>query len=234
MPLNRTRERAPSAGGAPAAVRDAGTSSATRTAARRRVWEIVEGAQPGNVASRRFGLFILALIALNIAAMVLESVRSIEERFGATLDVFEACSMLVFAAEYAARLWSCVEDPRWRGAVGGRLRWALRPLSLVDLAVVLPFLATLGTADLRVLRAMRLLRLACLLKAGRYLAAFTLFRRVAHAKREELVMSVALTFMLLIVASSVMYFAEHETQPDKFSSIPASMWWAVATLTTVG
>lgn len=236
MPLNTTRERQGWAGDAPAAVRDTAILS-TRRSVRRRVWEILEAAQPGGVASRRFELFMLALIALNVAAVILESVRSVGERFGTAFALFEACSVLVFIAEYAARLWSCVEAPHSRGAVRERLHFALRPMALVDLMGFAPFLATLGTADmrvLRVLRVLRLLRLVRLLKVGRYLAAFVLLRRVLQAKREELIMSIALTFVLLIVASSIMYFAEGEAQPDKFSSIPASMWWAVATLTTVG
>jgi voltage-gated potassium channel len=115
-----------------------------------------------------------------------------------------------------------------------RLHFMMRPLALVDLMAIAPFLATMGTADMRVLRALRLLRLVRLLKLGRYLAALTVLQRVVYAKRAELVMSSALTSVLLIVASSIMYFAECEAQPDKFSSIPASMWWAVSTLTTVG
>jgi voltage-gated potassium channel len=201
---------------------------------RRRVWEIMESARPDDVASRRFQFFILGLIAFNVAAVVLESVASVEARFGAAFTVIEAFSVLVFLAEYAARLWSCVEDPRFRRTVHGRLRYALRPLALVDLLVILPFLATLGTADMRVLRTLRLFRLLSLLKVGRYLAALTVLRRVVRDKRAELVMSALLTAVLLIVASSVMYFAESDAQPEKFSSIPASMWWAVATLTTVG
>lgn len=233
MPLITRRQRPRPAGGAPAD--DGGTTpSAARTSVRRRVWEVVEAARPGDVGSRRFDLFILALIALNVAAVVLESVRAIEERFGAAFALFGAFSVLVFLAEYAARLWSCVEDPRSPGGVRGRLRWTLRPLALVDLIAIVPFLATLGTADMRVLRALRLFRLVWLLKAGRYLPALSLLRRVVHAKREELVLSTALTSVLLIIASSIMYFAEGEAQPDKFSSIPASMWWAIATLTTVG
>lgn len=234
MSVNITRERRPSALDAPAVPRGTPAPWPRRTAVRRRVWEIVEATRAGDAASRRFDLFILAMIVMNVAAMVLESVRSIEERFGAAFAVFEGLSLVVFAAEYAARLWSCVEDPRSRGGVRGRLRWAVRPLSLVDLLVIVPLLATFGTTDMRVLRALRLFRLACVLKAGRYLAALNVLRRAVHAKREELVMSVALTSVLLVVASSVMYFVEHEAQPDKFSSIPASMWWAVATLTTVG
>ena len=216
------------------AVRETTPVPAARTSARRRVWQIVENARPGDVAGRRFELFILALIALNVAAVVLESVAYVEERFGAAFVVFEACSVLVFVGEYAARLWSCVEDPRSRGAVRERLRFIVRPLALVDLMAIAPFFATMGTADMRVLRALRLLRLVRLLKLGRYLAALTVLQRVVYAKRAELVMSSALTSVLLIVASSIIYFAEYEAQPDKFSSIPASMWWAVSTLTTVG
>jgi voltage-gated potassium channel len=234
VPLNITREHRRSAGDAPAALRDTATPLAGRRSVRRRVWEIVEAAPPGDVASRRFELFILALIALNVTAVVLQSVRSLEERFGAAFALFEACSVVVFIVEYAARLWSCVEAPCSRGALRERLHFALRPLSLVDLMAIVPSLATVGMVDMRILRALRLFRLVRLLKLGRYLAAQTLLRRVLHEKREELVMSTALTSVLLIVASSIMYFAEGEAQPDKFSSIPASMWWAVSTLTTVG
>lgn len=209
-------------------------ASARPVGLRRRVWEVVEAVRPGDVGSRRFDVFILALVALNVAAVVLQSVRSLDEKFGTAFAVFEACSVLVFVGEYAARLWSCVEDPGYRGAVRGRVRLALQPLSLVDLMAFLPFVLTMGTADLRMLRALRLFRLVRLLKAARYLAAATLLRRAVRAKREELVLGVALTSVLLIVASSVMFFAENGAQPDKFSSIPASMWWAVATLTTVG
>ena len=201
---------------------------------RRRVWESVDTVRPGDVASRRFELFSLALIALNVAAVVLESVGSLQQRFGTAFAAFEACSVLIFLGEYAARLWACVEDPRSHGPVRGRLRYVVRPLALIDLLAILPFFATLGTVDMRVLRALRLFRLVRLLKLGRYMAALTLLQRVVHAKRAELVMSTALTSVLLIVASSIMYFAEYEAQPDKFSSIPASMWWAVSTLTTVG
>jgi voltage-gated potassium channel len=234
VPLNGTRPRARSTRGVPVTVRETTTASAPGTSLRRRVWEILEASRPGDVASRWFELFILALIALNVAAVVLESLGSVEERFGAAFSLFEAGSVLVFVGEYAARLWSCVEDPHARGAVRQRLHFMMRPLALVDLMAIAPFLATMGTADMRVLRALRLLRLVRLLKLGRYLAALTLVQRVVHAKRAELVMSSALTSVLLIVASSIMYFAEYEAQPDKFSSIPASMWWAVSTLTTVG
>ncbi|HSU16124.1 ion transporter [Longimicrobium sp.] len=202
---------------------------------RRRVWEILDP-DDGNAtrAERAFGAFILALIALNVAAVVLQSVRSLELRFSGAFRAFEVFSVLVFSAEYLARVWSCTEDPRYRGPVRGRLRFALSPMALVDVLAVLPFFAAAGAVDLRVLRAARLFRLVRLLKATRYIAAMRVFRHVLRTKREELVLTTAIMSMLLVVAASVMYFAENEAQPQKFSSIPESMWWAVATLTTVG
>jgi voltage-gated potassium channel len=201
---------------------------------RRRVWEIVEAARPGDVASRRFDVFILLLIALNVVAVIAQSVPRVEQDLAGPLFAFEAFSVAVFSVEYLARLWSCVEDPRFERPVRGRVHFALSPLPLIDLLAILPFFAPFATIDLRSLRAARLFRLVRLLKATRYMAALRLLRRVLRAKREELVLTTALMAVLLIMASSVMYFAEHDAQPERFSSIPESMWWAVATLTTVG
>lgn len=87
---------------------------------------------------------------------------------------------------------------------------------------------------MRFARALRLMRLFRLAKLTRYLRSIRLFGEVARDKREELVVSVFVLFLLLLLSSSLMYFVENEAQPDKFSSIPATMWWAIATLTTVG
>jgi voltage-gated potassium channel len=201
---------------------------------RQRVWEMLDAEGPMDAAERRIGAFLLALIALNVAAVVLQSVRSLDLRFSGAFRAFEAVSVLVFSTEYLARLWSCTTDPRYRGAVLGRLRFALTPMALVDLFAVLPFFAAATAVDLRVLRGARLFRILRLLKATRYIAAMRLFRHVLRTRREELVLTTAVMSMLLVMAASVMYLAENGAQPEKFSSIPASMWWAVATLTTVG
>jgi voltage-gated potassium channel len=217
-------------GGAAASNPDAGHARCLRG----RVWEIVDAPHNGSAVERAFEISILVLIVLNVAAVVLQSVREMEIRFGAAFYAFEVFSVAVFSLEYLARLWSCVEDPRFRGAVRGRVRLALRPMTVIDLLAILPFFVMFTAVDLRVLRAARLFRIVRLLKAARYIAALSLIRTVLRAKREELVLSGALMAVLLVIASSVMYFAENAAQPEKFSSIPASMWWAVATLTTVG
>ena len=201
---------------------------------RERVWEIVEVARAGDAASRWFDMGILGLIGLNVAAVVLQSVPSMESRFATPFFVFELISVAVFSVEYLARLWSCVEDPQYSRPILGRLRFAMRPLVLIDLLAILPFLVSFAAFDLRILRAFRLLRLVRLLKATRYIAAARHFRTVMQTKREELVLTTGLMMVLLVITASVMYFAENAAQPDKFGSIPESLWWAVATLTTVG
>ncbi|MEX0703644.1 MAG: ion transporter [Planctomycetales bacterium] len=200
---------------------------------KRRIWEIVEVARPGDPLSRAFDFAMLALIFLNVLAVVLESVRSLREAWGPYFAAFEALSVAVFTLEYAARLYACGVLPRFRG-VRGRLRFLLSPMALVDLAAVLPFYLPFVGADLRFMRSLRLLRILRVAKLGRYVRALHLFRDVVRARREELVLTTALLALLLVMAACLMYSFENEAQPEVFSDIPSTMWWAVVTLTTVG
>jgi voltage-gated potassium channel len=115
----------------------------------------------------------------------------------------------------------------------GRLRFAFTPLALIDLAAILPIvLAT--SADLRILRIVRFARLARLMKMARYSRATALVGRVVARTKEALIVAGVALLGLIVIAASLMYYAEREAQPKAFSSIPKAMWWAVATITTVG
>jgi voltage-gated potassium channel len=178
-------------------------------------------------------IVILALIVANVLALILESVASIYGAYRLWFRSLEVVSVAVFSVEYLLRAWSSVEDRRFAGA-GGRLRYMASPLAIVDLLAVLPFWLPMIGGDLRILRTLRLFRIFWLGKLGRYSDALQTLGRVVAAKRAELAITGALGAALLLIASSLMYFAENAAQPEVFSSIPASMWWAVATLTTVG
>ncbi len=201
---------------------------------RRRTWQIVELAAAGDTPSRVFDVAILVLIFLNVVAVIVGSVAAAQARFGLFLEVFEVVSVIVFTVEYAARLWSCTVDPRFAHGVTGRIRYAFRPMMIIDLLAIVPFYLPLWAIDLRSLRVLRLLRVIRVAKIGRYYSSLELIRQVFRSKKEELVLTSCLMGLLLVVSSSVLYYCENETQPDVFSSIPATMWWAVATLTTVG
>lgn len=201
---------------------------------RRRTWELVEVARPGDRASWLVDVGIRALIALNVLAVIVETVPAVDAAAGGWLAAFDGFSVIVFSVEYVLRVWSCTEDPRYAQPVRGRLRFAATPLALVDLAAVLPFwLPALGV-DLRLLRGVRLFRLFRILKMARYSRALRAFGRVFGSKAEELTLTFAMVGFLLLLASSLLFYAEHAAQPDVFSSIPAAMWWGIVTLTTVG
>lgn len=201
---------------------------------RQRTWEVVEVAASGDRLSRAFDLAILSLIFLNVVAVILDSVEALHRRMGGFLEGFEAVSVAVFTVEYLARLWSCTIDPRYRGTLTGRVKFALRPMPIIDLLAIAPFYLPLVGVDLRSLRALRLLRLLRVAKLGRYYSSLSLIKNVFRSRKEELVLTTVLMGLLLVVSSSLLYSVENPVQPEIFSSIPATMWWAVATLTTVG
>jgi len=206
---------------------------------KRRVHEMVEAIPApggdGRVTIDPFDAGMIVLIVANVVAVMLETVAAVQARFGRALFVFECASIAVFTTEYTLRLWACTENPRYARAVAGRLRFAVTPMALIDLLAILPFYLQLFiAADLRFILALRLLRMLRVLKLGRYSAAARTLGRVLRSKREELAVMALVTGIVLVIASGLMYYAEHPHQPEKFSSIPASMWWAVITLTTIG
>ncbi len=185
-------------------------------------------------AARVFGFFILGLIALNIIAIAAETVEELYAAAPVAFRWFEVASITIFSIEYLLRLWACIESKQGRSPRLTRVRYALSPLMLVDLVAILPFYIPFLGLDLRVLRILRLLRLFRVAKAARYSRSLQTLGRVISSKKEELFITVYVLLLLIIVSSSLMYYAEHEAQPDSFQNIPATIWWAVITLTTVG
>lgn len=200
-----------------------------------RIFEILEVAPAGDIPSRVFDVFIMTLISLNVIAVILETVKGLSSRYTLFFRTFEVFSISVFTIEYLLRLWTCTADNRLKRPVKGRIRFAMRPLALVDLMAILPFyIPMVIPLDLRFIRAVRLFRLFRLFKMGRYSESLKTFGNVLKEKKEELLITLFVVSILLVIASSLMYFVENQAQPEVFSSIPAAMWWGVATLTTVG
>ncbi|MEI6633755.1 MAG: ion transporter [Chlamydiota bacterium] len=202
---------------------------------RKRLFDILELNTPGDRLSAAFDYFIITLIILNVVAVALQTVRSIEDVHALLFRRFECFSILVFTAEYLLRLWVCTSAPRYRGAVFGRIRYALSFLGVVDLFAIAPFyIPVILPMDLRFLRVLRLMRVFRMFKLSRYVRSLNVFTAVLKAKTEELVITLFLVLILLMLSSSLMYIIENPVQPAAFSSIPNAMWWAVETLTTVG
>jgi voltage-gated potassium channel len=201
---------------------------------RKRVREIVDVAKPGDSLSRDFDIFIVTLIGLNVIALILESVKDIRAFSPRLFSIFEFVSVMIFSVEYIGRVWSSVEISKYHKPISGRLRFMMTPLAVVDLFAILPFYLPFTGIDLRFLRIMRMMRIFRVAKLGRYSQSLQMLQRVIMIKKEQLICSLFILLLLVIVAASMLYYAENGVQPEVFSSIPASMWWAIATLTTVG
>jgi len=212
-------------------------NSPTSLTFRARAAQLLEP-ESNNTLGRQIDTFIIFLIGLSIVAVILESEQTISQEFSLAFWWFEFISTTIFSLEYIARLWVCVEDERYRHPIRGRLRYILTPMALIDLIAILPFYLGLfidaSQVDARFVRGIRLFRLFRLFKIGRYSQSISQLVGVFARKREELAITFFAVVLMLILSSSLIYLAEHKAQPDKFSSIPAAMWWGVATLTTVG
>ena len=204
---------------------------------RQAVYRVLETANNKDLASRTVDIALIALIALSVIAVILESVPSIEIRFDSQLYWFEVFTVGVFSVEYVLRLWCAVENPAYAGmsAARARLRYAFSFHAIIDLLAILPFyLLTFGlvtSVDMRFLRAFRLLRV---LKLTRYSSALNMLVVTINDNARALAASFLILLTVMLLAASGMYYFEREAQPHAFGSIPAAMWWAFSTLTTVG
>lgn len=190
-------------------------------------------------AWRRKGLspvnqFLVYLIIIAVLEAVIDTEPVVSQGREFLLDNIEFGLGLIFLVEYVARLWVAVENPRFAKYRFPRLRYAVTPIAIIDLVAVIPALFAFSGASSLVLRFFRVVRMIRLAKLGRTSKAFKLLREAFVQKRQEFALILGMLMVTILVAGSLLYWAEGGAQPDKFGSIPRAMWWAIVTLTTVG
>jgi voltage-gated potassium channel len=186
-------------------------------------------------ADKFVNAFIITLIVLNVIAVMLETVKPLHDKYERFFHYFDLVSVGIFTVEYVLRVWSCTHDPRYKGSIKGRIKYMLTPGALIDLLAFLPtYFHAFLNFDLRILRLLRFFRFFRLFRLTAYTKSAQMIFNVFKSRVNELVLSFTMVLFLIIIASCLLFFAEHNAQPDSFSSIPATMWWAVVTLTTTG
>lgn len=201
---------------------------------RRRCYEVLERDAAQDRLAERVNLGLIMLIVLNVVVAVLETVPSLFLRDYAFFLGFERFSLVVFAVEYLLRVWVSPENPRYRGVpkMRARLRYMRTPVAIIDLVAWLPFvLSALLGVNLVTLAILRLLRFV---KLVRYSPGMQSLLEVLHRERQSLIACFWLLAAAVLISASAMYVAEGGVQPEHLGSIPAAMWWAMATVTTVG
>ena len=176
---------------------------------------------------------IAVVIVLSVLTAVLETEVTLRMTYSDWFRIANLIFGVLFTIEYVARLYAVGENPKYQGFLG-RLRYVISPFALIDLAVILPFLLTLGGTDAYILRMVRLLRLICLAKLGRYSDAIQNVGRALYGRRHELIVGLFAAFVVMLFAATVLHFTEASHNPDSFGSIPRALWWGAATITKLG
>lgn len=199
---------------------------------KKRIYDVLEPAGAGNAAALIFGYFIVGLIVLNITVMILGSVDAFYQSYFLFFALVSALSLVAFSVEYLLRLWTCTLSADYKKPFSGRLKWIFTPYAMIDLLAILPFyLFVIFGVDVTGLVVLRVFRV---FKIVRYSDSINSIFSVLKNEKDTLITTYAVLFIVLIVASTLMFQFENAAQPDAFSSIPATMWWGVITLTTVG
>ncbi len=201
---------------------------------RRRVYQLLEKAQVGDVASLIIDVFILSLIFFNILAIMFETVDSIHQKYSTEFHLFDLISVIIFTIEYILRVWVSVEVDNSSKFFKKRIKYGFSFMAIVDLIAILPFYLAFLPIDMRFLRTIRLLRIIRIFKIGHYSNSLGTLGRIFKKKKADLFIGLFITLILLVVFSNIIYFVEKNAQPEVFSNVFQSMWWGIITITSVG
>lgn len=202
---------------------------------KRRIFNIINPVEEHNILSRIFDFFIISVIIINVLMVIIDTFDNVPLKLKNTFSIIETISLIIFTVEYILRLWTADLIYPEKSKTKARTKYIFSFMALIDLMSILPFyLPFIFPFDLRVLRTLRLLRLFRLFKINRYTNALTMIGNVIKKKLPQLISSMVVVFIMMIIASVMMYNIEHDAQPEVFRNALSGMWWAIVTLTTVG
>ncbi|EHQ34703.1 ion transporter [Methanoplanus limicola] len=203
--------------------------------AKARIQALMEKPAPGDKIARFTHVFLALVIITNTIAVVIFTIPSVEVSFSSGLNLIITFCLLVFTIEYILRIWSCTSAPTITGRFSERLRYATGFYQIIDLISIIPLIfPVFFPTDFALLRGFRLISIFKLGRYARNSTSLALLKRVVIKKREIFTIMIFFLVFVILFSSTIMYLVENHAQPDKFSSIPAAIWWAMMTVTTVG
>lgn len=201
---------------------------------KQRIFEIIETAADDDKLSKIFDISIISLIIIN-TILVMINTFDMPEWFSKVFYAVEIFSLVVFTSEYILRVYTADLLYPELSPIKARIKYIFSFMAIVDLSAILPFyIPFIIPIDLRVLRMIRIIRLFRVFKINRYTTALSIIGNVFKKKKNQLISSICVVLLLMIIAAILMYNIENEAQPEAFDNVFSSLWWAVATLTTVG
>jgi len=189
---------------------------------------VLEGMPRSTPTMKLFDSFMIGLIVLNVIAVIIGSVQSIEDEYQFELFLFEVFSVIIFTVELILRFWITQKDKQ----SGYRKTFWKNPYNWIDLISILPFyLSLLFTVDLRLFRLLRLVRI---IRLSRYFRSMSLLTSVMKQEIKPMLSALVMILVLMLFSASGIYWLEKDVQPDTFGNLPDSLWWVIVTLSTVG
>ena len=203
--------------------------------AKRQAYCALEDIGSGSAAARAIGGILIALICVNALLVFVPEGALASSSADSIVLVLTTASTVAFCIEYGARLWIADLARPELSPAKARLRYALSPMGIIDLLAFAPFmLAWFVPLSAGVLGAITLLRLIRLVKITRYMRGMHTILRVIRRRRHEIVASFMVLGLLAVVASVLMYEAEHAAQPEAFDSVLTGLYWAITTMSSTG
>jgi voltage-gated potassium channel len=191
---------------------------------RDRLYELLEHDHLPHSVGSRFVRLIVLVIALDVSAVVLDSVPDYAARLGWLFTAVKIGALIAFALEYVARLWSVAgHSPRRVSPLQDRIEYAVSSLGIIDLLAFLPASLALVADDRK---SMAVLGVLPFFKLVRYSPAMRSLLSAVHSERRTLVGCLVILTGAVLLFASLLYAIEHDAQPDKFGTIPQAMWWA--------
>ena len=197
---------------------------------RRRVFDLIQIGHREDPVSRLFDFVIVTTIVINIVCLFLETFDELAAWRGVMFAV-ETVTVCIFCIEYALRIWTAdllYEDmPRWKAV----LSYLLSFNGIIELLTILPFFFLKGFVVFRMLRVVRIFHL---FRLNSHYDSFSVIRTVLNEKKNQILSSLFIIFIVIMASSLLMYNVENKVQPESFENAFSGLWWSVSTILTIG
>ena len=202
---------------------------------KRKIYQIIDVSNNDFLLGKIFDIIIIIFIILSVLVIFIETFHGIPLWMHRVLNLVEYAAVNVFTLEYLLRIYTADLLYKNLNPLLARLRYIFSFIALVDLLAFLPYYIPFAfRLDLRIFRFLRLLSIFSILKINRYTEALDVVKRAIGRKKDQLLSSMFVVFVLMVMISVAMYYLENEAQPEVFKNAFSGLWWAIVTLTAVG
>jgi len=199
------------------------------------IYNTIRDDDKNDLKSNIFDAIIITLVVINVLIVFFDTFNNIHQYIEPYYIIIDTISIIVFTIEYCLRIWTAELMYPNISPAKARKKYIFSLKALIDIIALFSFYLPLFTSNnIRIIRIIRLFRILSLLKINRYSHALEDLLNVIKRKSIQLLSSIFIVGVLIIFSALLMYHIENDAQPESFDNAYSSLWWTIATLTTVG